>query len=265
LVQWKDLNDESKNRWETIAEFWDDYMGDNSNRFHRELIKPYTEELLQIEQGQEVLDIACGNGNFSRRLSELGANVIAFDYSSKMIERAKLRTNDRANISYRVIDATDSLALLELGKGKFDRVVANMALMDITDISPLVTALFHLIKDNGAVVFSIPHPCFQTPRMRKIQETEDVNGEIITRNGIQTFNYLIPEPYQALGIRGQSVPHYMFHRPLSFYMNLFFLSGFILDGYIEPSFKKETNVEKFDWYDIPAVSIFRFKKVSRSF
>ncbi|MFB9273509.1 class I SAM-dependent methyltransferase [Cohnella cellulosilytica] len=83
MVQWNDLNQESKNRWETIAEFWDDYMGDESNRFHRELIKPYTEKLLQIEPSHEVLDIACGNGNFSRRLAELGAIVTAFDYSSK--------------------------------------------------------------------------------------------------------------------------------------------------------------------------------------
>src|SRR5690606_5674964 len=137
MVQWNDLNQESKNRWETIAEFWDNYMGDESNRFHRELIKPYTEELLQIEPSHEVLDIACGNGNFSRSLSELGAIVTAFDYSSKMIERAKLRTKEKSNIRYKVIDATDSSALLELGKDKFDRAVANMALMDISDLSPL--------------------------------------------------------------------------------------------------------------------------------
>ncbi|MDN4605314.1 methyltransferase domain-containing protein [Paenibacillus sp. F6_3S_P_1C] len=261
MVQWNDLNQESKNRWEAIAEFWDDYMGDESNRFHRELIKPYTEELLQIEPSHEVLDIACGNGNFSRRLSELGAKVTAFDYSSKMIERAKLRTKEKYNIRYTVIDATDSTALLELGKGKFDRAVANMALMDISDLSPLVRSLHELIKDDGTVVFSIPHPCFQTPKMRKIQETEDLNGELVTRSSIQTFDYLTPEPYQAIGIRGQSVPHFMFHRSLTFYFNLFFSSGFILDGYIEPSFNKETNDGKFDWYDIPAVCIFRFRKV----
>jgi hypothetical protein len=55
LAQWKDINSESKDRWETNAEFWDDYMGDESNRFHRELIRPYTEELLQIKQGHAVM------------------------------------------------------------------------------------------------------------------------------------------------------------------------------------------------------------------
>jgi len=46
-------------------------MGDESNQFHRELIRPYTEKLLDIKEGQTILDIACGNGNFSRRLAEL--------------------------------------------------------------------------------------------------------------------------------------------------------------------------------------------------
>lgn len=41
-------------------------MGDESNFFHCDIVRPYTEELLKIEQGDFVLDIACGNGNFSK-------------------------------------------------------------------------------------------------------------------------------------------------------------------------------------------------------
>lgn len=255
-----ELNEESRIRWDSNAEFWDDYMGEDSNRFHRELIRPFTEELLQINRGQLVLDIACGNGNFSRRLAELGANVIAFDYSSIMIDRAKLRTKDSNHINYQVIDATDPTSLSSLGKDQFDSAVANMALMDIADLNPLINSLFELLKQDGIMVFSIPHPCFQTPRMKKIQETSDVNGEIITRNSIQTFDYLTPEYYQAIGIRGQPVAHYMFHRPFTYYFDLFFKTGFILDGFMEPSFDKGKDEDKFDWYGIPPVAIFRFKK-----
>jgi len=263
LTQWKELHRESQTRWETNAEFWDDYMGEESNRFHRELIRPYTEELLQIEPGHVVLDIACGNGNFSRRLAELGATVTAFDYSSKMIERARRRTKQTDAIVYKVMDASDAASLLELGKEKFDRAVANMALMDMADVESLARSLYELLRPGGVFVFSIPHPCFQTPKMRKITETEDVDGEIITRHGIQTFDYLTPVPYQAVGIRGQPVPHFMFHRPLSYYFNLFFANGFILDGFVEPCFQKENGKGTFDWYGIPPVAIFRFKKSAR--
>lgn len=253
----------SQSRWENNAEFWDDYMGGKSNRFHREIIRPKTEELLDIQEGQTVLDIACGNGNFSRRLAELGANVIAVDYSPTMIERAVSRSQERLRrIDYRVMDATNYDSLLQLGEERFDRVVSNMGLMDIADITPLSLALYKLVKRKGCFVFSIMHPCFQPPQLRKIHETEEVNGEIVTRNSIQITSYLNPEPFESIGIRGQPVPHLIFHRPLSYYMNLFFNAGFVLDGLEEPSFLRDgTEKDSFDWYEIPPAVILRFKKL----
>ncbi|MUK87910.1 methyltransferase domain-containing protein [Ornithinibacillus sp. L9] len=237
-------------------------MGEGSNRFHRELIRPSTEKLLKAKEGDTILDIACGNGNFSRRLAELGADVVAFDYSSKMIERAENRSKDYFNqINYKVVDATNYDDLLELGNERFDSAVANMALMDIADITPLIKALHKLLKPNGKMVFSITHPCFQTPGVKKIHETEDINGNLITKDSIQLSQYLSPEPYKAIGIKGQPQPHFMFHRSLSYYMNLFFESCFVLDGIEEPSFKKEQDNSKFEWSEIPPVIIFRFRKI----
>ncbi len=262
LSEWKKLIQDSKTRWEQNAEHWDDYMGDESNRFHRELIRPSTEKLLNVQKGQNILDIACGNGNFSRRLADLGANVVAFDYSSKMVERAKTRSLNH-KIDYKVIDATNYDELIGLGAAQFDSAVANMALMDIADITTLAKSLYQLLKSNGSVVFSITHPCFQSPGIRKINEIEDVYGELISRNSIQITKYLTPEPYKAIGIKGQAIPHYMFHRPISYYTSLFFESGFVLDGIEEPSFQKDKDQDnKFDWYEIPAVMIYRFRKLS---
>ncbi|MEH7236848.1 class I SAM-dependent methyltransferase [Bacillus sp. JJ1562] len=260
MSEWKELIQDSQERWEKNAEHWDDYMGEESNRFHRELIRPNTEKLLSIKSDQTILDITCGNGNFTKRLAELGANVVAFDYSAKMIERAKIRTKAYINqIEFKVIDATSYDQMSEFGIEKFDSAVANMALMDIADITPLVKSLSKVIKPNGIFVFSITHPCFQPPGVRKNTETEDRNGNVVTTNSIQISKYLTPEPYIAIGIKGQSIPHLMFHRPLSYYLNLFFESHFVLDGMDEPSFQKET--DKFEWNEIPPVLILRFRKV----
>lgn len=262
LNEWKELTQDSKLRWEKNAEHWDDYMGEESNRFHRELIRPYTEELLKVKEGQTILDIACGNGNFSRRLAQLGAKVVALDYSSKMVERAKKRSKEYlGQIEYRVLDATSYEDLNELGHQKYDNAVANMALMDIADINPLIESLHKMLKPNGTFVFSITHPSFQTPGVRTIHESEDINGEIVSRNSIQLFKYLSPKAYEAIGIKGQDTPHYMFHRPMTYYTKLFFKAGFVLDGLEEPSFKKEKGESQFEWNEIPPVAIFRFKKV----
>ncbi|MCM3745876.1 class I SAM-dependent methyltransferase [Paenibacillus pasadenensis] len=86
-----------------------------------EIVRPKTEELLAVVEGQTILDIACGNGNFSRRLADLGAKVVTFDYSSNMIERAKLRSkNYSSTIDYQVIDATSFDSLIKLGSERYD-------------------------------------------------------------------------------------------------------------------------------------------------
>lgn len=262
MSEWKSLTGDSQARWDEVAPFWDDYMGAASNRFHREIVRPKTEELLDVKEGHAVLDLACGNGNFSRRLADLGAKVVAFDYSPVMIQRALARSSDYAGrIDYRVADATSAESLLELGTLQYDRAVANMALHDIADISAIPKTLHAMLKPGGVFVFSIPHPCFQPPGMRKIYETEEINGVVMTRNSIQISKYLTPEPCESIGIRGQPVPHYLFHRPLSVYMNLFMRSGFVLDGFEEPSFEPDDKAgEKFDWYEIPPAAIFRFRK-----
>ena len=57
MGNWEDTAKESKKRWETNADFWDERMGEHSNQFHREIIRPDTEKLLNIKHGDKVLDM----------------------------------------------------------------------------------------------------------------------------------------------------------------------------------------------------------------
>lgn len=262
MKEWADFTEDSRHRWNKNAEFWDDYMGVDSNDFHRLLIKPYTEELLKICKGNKVLDIGCGNGNFSRRLLELGVIVTAIDYSEKMIECAKERTKEELhNIDYRVIDCTNYNELMSLGIGNFESAVANMVLMDMSEIMPLIKALYNLLRVNGVFVFSITHPCFQTPGNRKIFEEEEIGNDIISRRSLQVSRYIKPETFEGVGIRKQPVAQIYFHRPLSQLFNMFFDNGFVLDGIVEPTFE-EDNKKRFEWIEIPAVLIVRMRKVA---
>jgi len=122
MSNWATTTDESRIRWETNADFWDEKMGEHSNRFHREIVRPSTELLLDIKKGEEILDLACGNGNFSKRLVDLGAKVTAFDYSASLIDNAKKRcVSHLDSIVFKVIDATNYNQILELGYECFDK------------------------------------------------------------------------------------------------------------------------------------------------
>ena len=85
------LHNQSRTAWDTNAAFWDQRMGEG-NEFHKTLVEPATLALLELEIGQHVLDAACGNGQFARRMAEMGARVTAFDFSAPMIDIAKART-----------------------------------------------------------------------------------------------------------------------------------------------------------------------------
>src|SRR5688572_28687756 len=122
------LNAETRAAWDANAETWDARMGDEGNNFVNILQWPAIQPMLNVQAGQQILDIACGNGLYSRRLAALGAQVSAFDFSEELLKLARARGGE--NIIYQMLDATDEQALLGLGEHSFDSALCNMALFD---------------------------------------------------------------------------------------------------------------------------------------
>ncbi len=252
--EWPAHNEETQEIWNTNAEWWDDRIGDG-NTFQDVLIEPATERLLEIGPGTTVLDICCGAGRFAMRMAELGAHVVAFDFSGRFVERAKARTPDgMGDIEYHVIDATDREQLLSLGAGRFDGAVATMCLMDMCRIEPLMSALPTLLKPGGWFVFSVVHPCFQPVHTCKFAESLEQDGEVLVKRGVKVSHYLTPKAYKSIGIIGQPRPQYYFHRPLQLIFDAGFRQGFVVDGFEEPGFPEDPEDKRYlRWQNIPEI------------
>lgn len=239
--------------WEANARWWDDRIG-NGNEFQDLLIEPATERLLEVSDGEVVLDIACGAGRFARRMARLGARVVAFDASTRFIERARERTGDELRIEYHVIDAADSDRLLALGSGIFDKAVSTMALMDMPLIEPMLAALGGMLKPGGRFVFSITHPCFNAPGVQRYAEMyEESSGQHVIRTGVKVSSYRTPFARKGEGILGQPEPQYYYHRSLQVLLQACFRAGFVVDGIEEPGFpigKAEASVR---WSHMPEI------------
>lgn len=225
--------EESKKIWNQNADFWDNAMGDESNEFHREVVRPKVTELLNPTATDYILDVACGNGNYSSFLAQKGISVVAFDYSEKMIELAKKRQEKYLNkIEFCVADATNKESLMRLErKKKFTKAVSNMAIMDITEIAPLFDTIYQLLKDNGVFVFATQHPCFVT----------------------LTDRYVTPHPYYGVAIEGQPKEQCYYHRSMQDIFNICFQVGFVIDGFYEECYKTDK--------EIPMVIIVRARKL----
>jgi len=224
------MHEDVRAAWDELARFWDQRMQAGAT-WQRHLIQPSVERLLRLEPGERVLDIACGNGEFARRMSELGGQVLAVDFSEEMLERARAHGGD---VEYRYADAMDEEALLALGDlASFDVVVSNMAIMDMESIEPMAAASSRLLKPGGRFVFSTLHPAFNSGEVRPTVEL-DLEGGITEVYSVKVSSYGRPSTGKGVAIPGQPIEQWYFHRPLWMILKPFFDQGFVLDGFEEP-------------------------------
>lgn len=230
-------NERAQNAWNANAVFWDEHMGEG-NDFFNVLVWPAVEHLLQPAVGERLLDVACGNGLTSRRLAQAGVSVVACDFSEAMLEQAR-KHDGQERIDYRMVDATDRDELLALGEAApFDGALCNMAMMDMADIAPLMQAIGTLLRPGGRFVFSIMHPCFNSPAIVHTGELEDREGSLVSTYAIKVSRYMTPYSQAGLAMKDQPEPHPYFHRPLHELLRPAFESGLVLDGLLEMAFPK---------------------------
>jgi len=250
-----DLISEVRQIWDAKAAFWDERMGDG-NLFQNELIGPAVDRLLDVQPDQLVLEVGCGNGVASRRLARLGARVVSIDTSVEFLELARKRAPELADrIDYRFVDGTDEPGLLALGEARFDAILANMVLMDMPVIEPLLRASARLLAPAGRFVFAIQHPAFNSNAVGLTAETRtQADGSEVPTHSLRITDYLYVPAGKGTGMPGETVAHWYFHRPLQEIFGAFFAAGFVLDGLEEPGFtSKPTDDWRISWLNMPGI------------
>jgi SAM-dependent methyltransferase len=170
-------------------------------------------------------------------MAELGARVLATDFSEPMLERARAYGGD---VEYRLADATDEGQLLTLATdGPFDAVVCNMAIMDMVEIDPMASALTRLVRPGGRFVFSTLHPAFNSgDPVLVVEQTDDERGVVFTHS-VKVTHYSSPTTGKGVALAGQPLAHWYFHRSISEILGAFFRHGVVLNGIEEPVLNPE--------------------------
>src|SRR5215217_4150724 len=116
-----------------------------------EALRPAAEALADacaVSAGQEVLDVAAGDGNFAVACAREGASVVASDLSPGMVERGRARS-EREGYDIEWVEA--DVENLPFEDGRFDCVGSVFGAMIAP--RPRVTAeeLFRVVRPGGTV------------------------------------------------------------------------------------------------------------------
>ena len=118
--------------------------------------RPATIALLGEVSGKRVLEVGCGTGPVTEWLVEHGATVVACDVSAAMVEIARSRVGDSAELHHH--DLTEPLTFLE--DASVDLVVASLVFHYLRDWVAPLRELHRVLRPTGSVVMSIHHPAW---------------------------------------------------------------------------------------------------------
>ena len=105
-------------------------------------------EALDVRSGQQVLDVAAGNGNVSLAAARRWCEVIATDYVPALLERARERAvAERLDLQIREADAE----ALPFADASFDVVVSSFGVMFTADHARAASELVRVCRQGGKI------------------------------------------------------------------------------------------------------------------
>jgi ubiquinone/menaquinone biosynthesis C-methylase UbiE len=103
--------------------------------------------------GQRILDAGCGSGPLFEALRDRGAIVTGFDKSTGMLELARRRLGDGADLQ-----VADLGSPLPFPDGAFDDVIACLVLHYLEDWTEPLAELRRVLKPGGRLIVAVDHP-----------------------------------------------------------------------------------------------------------
>jgi ubiquinone/menaquinone biosynthesis C-methylase UbiE len=202
--------------------------------FHKHMINPAMLDLLGPVAGKAVLDVACGEGHFSRKLAELAKGniqITGIDASETLIEIAKKRNKNFSHcLTFQVGDAS---RMAQVPSKAYDMAICNMALMFIKQYEDTIQEVARALKPRGTFIFSLLHPCFLTPGSDWIIDDPHGTGRG-KRIGWKTDNYHLRLAARDVMAVCDTQETYYFCRTLEDYARTLRKNGLVVTDLREP-------------------------------
>jgi len=202
-------------------EFAAAYSADNElNLLNGHYERPAMLNLAGDVAGRRILDVGCGSGPLSAALRDRGAIMSGFDLSAEMLDLARERLGEDADLT-----VGDLAKPLPYADAEFDDVVASLVLHYLEDWTGPLAELRRVLEPGGRLILSVNHPIVYTAL------NPDANYFDITE-----FSY---DAEHA----GRTVTYRNWHRPLQAMNDAFTAAGFRVNVISEPPISPDTPPE----------------------
>lgn len=188
-------------------QIWNAEVYERNARFVSDLAMPVV-ELLDPQPGERILDLGCGDGVLTKKLEDMGCELIGIDSSPELVQAAR-----ELGLDVTVKDATAMNFC-----GEFDAVFSNAVLHWIKDADRAIRNVFAALRSGGRFVGEFGgHKCVETIHAALIQELDrrgydgraaspwyfpgaQEYGERLTRAGFHVhYIEVIPRPTRLPG------------------------------------------------------------------
>ncbi len=204
--------------WGKVAGWYGDYL-ENPDTYQSQVILPNTLRMLGLKKGDRVLDLACGQGFFTKEFKNTGAVVVGADIAKELIEAA--RTNV-AGVEFFVTPASQ----LSFAKdGTFDTVVCILALQNMEDLSSVSKEVARVLRKGGRFVMVVNHPAFRV--LKRSSWGWDQEAEVQYRR-VDGYLSAAKIPIDMHPGKGKSTETISYHRSLQDFSKTLFGAGFAL-------------------------------------
>ncbi len=131
--------------WDRVAGVYDIYVNLINRKTHKAL-RGIVSDL--IDDGDDVLECACGTGLLSAVIAEKCGSLTATDFSEKMLNRARKNCKKYGNITFEAADIT----CLKYPDGRFDKVVAGNVIHLLDDPAAALLELDRVCRPGGKLI-----------------------------------------------------------------------------------------------------------------
>lgn len=208
--------------WDQASRWYDSLVGSQGTDFQKDIIMPGVLRLLDVAKKARVLDLACGQGVFSRYLSQKGVNVEGLDSSAELLKYA--RTRSGSAIRYHLGDAADAKYFKE---GTFDGIACLMAIQNIEKMDLLFKSACRWLKPGKCFVVVMTHPCFRIPRQSHWGWDEEKKLEY---RRVDHYLSLTNVPILTPPFADSKSFTLTYHRPMQSYVSALVKAGLSVDA-----------------------------------